>query len=287
MPPVVVIAGKAGSGKSKLLRNVFNIDTESGMNPDGVTKEIITKFSKCNGAEMILYDIPGLDCGVPYEMLLRKNMQSLTTQQDYIFLYTLRAHPGARVDQFDDYIIKNLSNVLGEQLWDKCVLLLTFSDTTLQYKYKHTNNKEEYKEYLKTMTLSFQSKLKKYKPSVTIKTIFELGAEIYDEPATTSSKQDIIVIPTACSANYDSNMLLPDIVLNEGHNWTDLVFVALLRLVPAEERRERYSAFRNLKEVAVVAGIGVGALVGSFVGGGVGAVAGAFVAARAVSCLGK
>ena len=131
LPPIVVIAGKAGSGKSALLQNIFNVDTESGMGTDGVTKEITKNYAKCNGAEMIVYDTPGLgDPSIPYEKLIRKKTHPLTTHEDYIFLYTLRANPGARFDQFDDEIIKTLTRVLGEQVWDKCVVLLTFSDTT-------------------------------------------------------------------------------------------------------------------------------------------------------------
>ena len=284
LPPIVVIAGKAGSGKSALLQNIFNVDTESGMGTDGVTKEITKKYAKCNGAEMIVYDTPGLgDSSIPYEKLIRKKMHPLTTHEDYIFLYTLRANPGARFDQFDDEIIKTLTRVLGEQVWDKCVLLLTFSDTTWEEKYKRNNNKDEFKKHLKAMASSFQRSLKKYKPSATTKTIFELEAKIYDEP-TSSRQQDIVVIPTACSAEYDSNMFLP---LAKGHDWTDLVFIALMRLVPAE-RRKKYIIFKYPLLIgisgsgAVVAGAGAGALVGSIagaIGGPLGVGAGAGVGA--------
>ena len=289
MPPHALTGGKPGSGKSTLLQNVFNIDTESGMAPNGVTKQITKRLCNCNGAEMIVYDTPGLgDCSIPYEELIRKEMRSLTAHEDYIFLYALRANPGARIDQFDDEIIKNITKVLGEKVWDKCVLLLTFSDTTWEEKYKHNNNKDEFKKYLKAMASSFQSALKKYKPSASIRTIFELGAEIYDEPPTPSKKQNIIVaIPTACSAEYDSNMLLPDIALAEGHDWTNLVFIALMRLVPAEKRKKYMKLkYRLLIGIggsgAVAVGGGAGALVGGIagaIGGPLGAAAGATVGA--------
>ena len=95
---------------------------------------------------MIVYDTPGLgDPSIPYEKLNRKKTHPLTTHEDYTFLYTLRANPGSRFDQFDDEIIKTLTRVLGEQVWDKCVLLLTFSDTTWEEKYKRDNNKDEFK----------------------------------------------------------------------------------------------------------------------------------------------
>ena len=38
LPPIVVIVGKDGSGKSAFLQNIFNFDTESGMGTDSVTK---------------------------------------------------------------------------------------------------------------------------------------------------------------------------------------------------------------------------------------------------------
>ena len=289
LPPQALTGGKLGSGKSTLLQNVFNIDTESGMAPDGVTKGITKRSYKCNDAEMIVYDTPGLgDRSIPYEELIRKEMRSLTTHEDYIFLYTLRANPGARIDQFDDEIIKTITKVLGEQVWDKCVLLLTFSDTTWEEKYKHNNNKDEFKKHLKAMASSFQSALKKYKPSASIKTIFELGAEIYDEPPTLKKKQNIIVaIPTAGSAEYDSNMLLPDIALAEGHDWTDLVFIALMKLVLPEKRKKymklKYGLLIGIRgSGAVAVGGGAGAIVGGIagaIGGPLGYAAGATVGA--------
>ena len=57
----------------------------------------------------------------------------------------------------------------------------------------------------------------------------------------------------------------------EGHDWTDLVFLSLMRLVPAE-RREKYVIFKYPLLIgisgsgAVVAGAGAGALVGGIAG---------------------
>ena len=285
LPPIVLIAGKTGTGKSTALHNVFNIDTESGMDPDGVTKYIIKLICKSNVGDIEVYDTPGLgDRSIPYESLIREKMHSLTTHQDYIFLYTLRANPGARVDLFDEEIIKALTSVLGEQVWNKCVLLLTYSDTTWEEKYKNTNDKDEYKKFLKNMASKFQSCLKRYKPSVTIKTIFEVGAEINEELPTPSRQQDIVAIPTACSAKYDSNMLLPDITLPKNHDWSDLVFVALMRLVPAEKRKKyvqvKYATLigSGIVAAATSAGALVGGIAGA-IGGPLGAGAGISVGA--------
>ena len=127
------------------------------------------------------------------------------------------------------------------------------------------------------MASKFQSCLKRYKPSATIKTIFEVGVKINEELPTPSRQQDVVAIRTACSAKYDSNMLLPDITLPKNHDWSDLVFVALMRLAPAEKRKKyvqvKYAIL--IGSGFVTAATGAGALVGGIAGGAIGGPLGA------------
>lgn len=285
----IMVAGRARNGKSTALNNVFGLKLTAKASAKSVTQVVsvseVTKKvrkPKVEGDEvdqdkeeeeevtLRVIDTPGLGATDIKKETILSDMKKITEGEDYTLMYCFSVAPNTIILETDKAIVENLQQSLGKKVWSKCVLLFTFSD----YAYdEFEDSQEDYIEHIKSHAKEFQELLNSIEGNQTvgIKTIFEYQSpEKLDLEETPS---DIIAIPVNKKPK-NSKKILPGMI-KEGQDWTDIVFIELMKKT-GEEERAPFIFFRypNLS----LLGAGTGAAVG-VLGGPVGMAAGAALGA--------
>ena len=264
----IMVAGKPGNGKSTALNNIFNLNLPAKLSSRSVTEKITKRKAMKNNINLIVIDTPGLGALDINKEEVTIAMVETLNGIDYTLLYCLSVGPGNRLTEMDKTILLNLHATLGKEVWDKCVILFTFSDTARREGFNSANQAPEYKEYLKDMADEFYKVLKTCSSDVpTVKSIFGTP----DISSRTEGEKDIIAIPVGKYVDRENEPdILPDII-KPTDDWTDLVFLELMKKTKPRQRRPfvlfKYGA-------AVASGLATGTAVGAAVGAGVGAAAG-------------
>ncbi len=231
----VLVAGKPGNGKSTALNNVFDVQLETGVTSRSVTKKIeVTKVRK-NGIALTVVDTPGLGALDIKKEVVTNEIAEVLNGRPYTLLYCLSVSPDCRLTELDETIARNLQATLGEEVWDRCVLLLTFSDTARSaddFKLKPG----PYKEYIKGVAVGFGSILSNIgSTDVRVCTVFDYDSNTIFNRA--KSGREVMAIPVGKSVSGEGvDKMLPD-VIGSDECWTDLVFVEIMRMTNESHRR--------------------------------------------------
>ena len=288
----IMVAGRARNGKSTALNNIFGLDLVAKASAKSVTQivstsEVTKKITKPNENNELqeeevtlqVIDTPGLGVTDIKKEDILKDMKKITQGVDYTLMYCFSVAPNSIIYETDKVIVENLHRSLGKDIWNKCVLLFTFSDYARQ---EFEDSKEEYIEYIKSHAREFEELLQSIgSDAPSVKTVFD-----YESPENLEQEENpsgIIAIPVN-KKTKDSKSILPGMLKN-GQDWTDLVFVELMKKT-AEEDRVPFFYFRypNLflgagaTSAGAAIGAGAGAVVG-VLGGPVGIAAGAGIGA--------
>lgn len=269
----VMVAGKPRSGKSKALNNIFDLKLEAEPSAASVTKYINRLDVERNGAILHVIDTPGLGALDVKKKEVLKDMSTLKIKGDFTFLYCLPVAPSSALTDTDRIIIKNLNSIFGKKIWEKCFLLLTFSDTARRDEFSSLDQVEEYKKYLKGHCEAFQQALKECGVKAhEVKTIFEYKSK---EQRENETLKGIVALPVGKCKDGETD-ILPGIQCGDTRDWTDYAFIEIIK-----KAGKLSLAFIRLKyNIAIVlgstGGIGIaGALAGTAVGAGIGFGAGA------------
>ena len=284
----IMVAGRARNGKSTALNNVFGLDLVAKASAKSVTQVVstteVTKKISINELEeeevtLQVIDTPGLGATDIKKEDIVKDMKKITQGVDYTLMYCFSVSPNTIILETDKAIVKNLYLSLGKDVWNKCVLLFTFSDHAyLEFE----DSKEEYIEHIKSHAREFEKLLQSIRSDApSVKTIFD-----YESPEKLEQEENpsgIIAIPVNKKAK-NSKSILPG-MLKRGQDWTDVVFIELMKKT-AEEDRVPFFYFRYpnlfLGAGATGAGAAIGAGTGAIVGvlgGPLGVAAGAGIGA--------
>ena len=205
-PVVVVVAGKIGSGKSTVLNNLYGLNLEVRSSPTSVMRTITERVVQRNGATVRVLDTPGLGGVSVRTEVVAKQIASAVRGSDYTLLYCLPVKPSDTLTETDNVIIKNLQLHLGSKVWDKCVLLLTFSDV-LQREFTADHQANEYITFLRGHVQAFHRILK------------ECGADVprisstFDYDRMQTEIGEIVAVPVMKNRSVT--------ILNAGMNWID------------------------------------------------------------------
>ena len=259
--PCIMIAGKPANGKSTALNNIFGLKLKTGVSACSVTQKIIGTDVVKNNHSLKIIDTPGLGALDIKREEIAIVMGETIKNNDYTLIYCLSVSPCSRLTEEDKTIVSNLNEFLGKEVWQKCVILFTFSDTTWRDEFADNDDQEGYKYHLKVMATKFLSILKSFDQNAPpIKTIFE-----------DRESSDVVAFPVG-KKTMSTKDILPGVIIEEGNDWTDLVFLEILKKT-AEDKRKSLIA---LKYGAAIAGSGASAvLVATLVGAGAGAAVGA------------
>lgn len=237
---VVVVAGQPRKGKSTLLNNVFGVEFSARPSPKSVTSNVSSITVTNNEVTMDIFDTPGLG-----SLDLSRNekdflsiMAEKTKKANVVLLYCHSIAVSNNLTEVDAGIIKKLHSALGSHIWQKCVLLLTFSDTAASSLFPdHASSSsagQDYVEYVRRHTQYFLQVLKKYGgegvPSV--KCIFDYPS--IDDMVTRKSTHEIVAIPVR-KKKEKSYEILPGLELNT-LEWYDIVLMEILQKCVEKER---------------------------------------------------
>ena len=291
---MVVVAGKIGSGKSTVLNNLYGLNLEARSSPTSVTQTVTESVVQRNGATVRVLDTPGLG-GVSVKTKdVAQQIASAVRGSDYTLLYCLPVKPSDTLTETDKFIIKNLQLHLGSKVWDKCVLLLTFSDVALQREFAADHQANEYITFLRGHVQAFHRILK------------ECGADVprirstFDYDRVQTEIGEIVAVPVMRNRNVAGGN-----ILNAGMNWINQ---ALTEISNASQRMRRIDEeppviTRLVREamanptravVGILVGAGAGGLygwyyyglTGMFIGSWIGAFIGALLSYFSVHVVG-
>ena len=270
----VMVAGRPRHGKSNALNNIFGLDLAARTSTSSVTRVVSTfeatktiTMSDWSSREAIMQviDTPGLGAlDIPKEEIL-KDMKRVTDGVNFILLYCFSVSPNNSLIEMDKTIITNLHQALGEEVWSKCVLLLTFSDHAWM---EFEDCPAEYVHHINHHAQGFQKLLQDtFGKEIYVKSIFEYESKILSEEENPSN---IIAVPGGKKIT-GSEYILPGIIQSR-EDWTDVVFVELMKRTDSTQRMPfvifKYPKMFFRREM--VAGIAIGAIAGGIFGGPLG-----------------
>ena len=285
----IMVAGRPRNGKSTALNNIFGLKLVATASAKSVTQVVsVNEATKIIEGEkdgekvkqevtLRVIDTPGLGATDITKETILKDIQKVISGEDYTLVYCLSVAPNTILLETDKVIIQNLHLTLGKEVWNKCVLLLTFSDYA---RLEFDDSEEDYIKYIKSHAHEFQVLLQNVGADLpSVKTIFECQSQKSIDKEEISD--EIVAIPVNKKPKR-SEEILPGI-LKEDQEWTDIAFVELMKKT-GEESREPFVFFRYLFLGTSSAGAGaaMGAAAGAAIGilgGPVGVTAGAGVGA--------
>ena len=272
----IMVAGRPRNGKSTALNNIFGLKLIARASAKSVTQvvnvnEVTKTFEDEKDGEKVkeevtlrVIDTPGLGATDITKETIIKDMQKVVSGEDYTLMYCLSVAPNTILLETDKVIVQNLHDTLGKEVWNKCVLLLTFSDYARD---EFDDSKEDYIKYIQSHAHEFQVLLKSIGADLpSVKTVFECQFQKCVDKE--NIPDGIIAIPVNKKPKK-SEEILPGI-LEKDQDWTDIAFVELMKKT-GEENRKPFLYFRYY----IIKGATIGAVagpVGAAVGAGIGAV---------------
>ena len=135
----MVTAGRSGVGKSTFIRNMLRLsDTaadvlpQCGHSPSSVTTDVET-FSRVmfEGDEQLtirMIETPGLMALDVDDARIMAQLESKTGGTCHVLLYCVSLLPDSKIDGQDEEIIRKLIKVFGNGMWERALLVLTFTN---------------------------------------------------------------------------------------------------------------------------------------------------------------
>jgi energy-coupling factor transporter ATP-binding protein EcfA2 len=265
----LVTAGRSGAGKSTLIGNMLQLKGDaapkSQHHSTSTTTEVKLYQKSVNGIEVRIIDTPGFAATDVSETKIIAELRAESGGKADMLLYCISILPDSKIDEQDEKIIKTLKVAFGHDIWRRAILVLTFANYVIHELEEGTTLSGLVSDYAST----FQSKLKKTCPSLSVVSIFSC-----DQNEVKRSPKIIIALP----AGRD-----PSKNLVEGMKWDESIYMEVLKkcnpdAIPAflNVRKPTPKFVRQiiqLIKIGTCVGIG-GAIVGGVVGAGLGALAG-------------
>ena len=292
----VMIAGLRRTGKSTALNNIFGLELEARSGAKSVTGVLTPTLVTKNGITLKVVDTPGLKAVDVNERVVIKEMTKLGIEKDFILLITLSVFLSSTISTEYVNTIKNLNAIFGTEIWDRCIILLTYSDATRSMEFNSDTMIKEYQEHLNSYCELLQEVLTKHKIKKRIRLFSEYASLEQFEDKTLDG---IVALPVGQNPEVETKLILPDLTWAHDHKWNDLLLMEITKMKDklssgiADKLRAalicfRYGSYVTQNEAKkltarTVADATSGAVAGTFSGGGLlgGVLGGALVGAAA------
>ena len=289
----VMVAGLPRKGKSTGLNNIFDLDLPAGLSATPITDKVVSVPVERNDISLTVTDTPGLKAAhANKDNTTLKEMKRIG-ENKVLLLLTLPVSPSSCITEDYRNILGNLNTIMGPEIWNWCLVLLTFSDSVRESNFHSDQQQQGYQDYLKSHCQALQRTLANIGVSKAVKPFFEYTSGQFENV----TLDGIVAIPVGKDPAVSTQMLFPLQPWTHDSAWTDIAFAEISKLsrkMQQEEshRRQEASQLRTaliqfryggisyksiieagMNGAAQGAGMGseIGALVGDIIGGIVGA----------------
>ena len=232
-PIILLTVGQVGSGKTTLVSTLLQLERIKS----SVTVNVKKYINERNGVDIHIFDTPGLAAQGQSEDDEREQIADIivcTEGRADVILFCTPISPSRQSDMIDAHVINTLTKVFGSQIWEKTILVLTFSNHIGPY----TSFGGNFKEVATICADRFNIALRKSGiHSISAKSIMDI------EPG--SNFNGIVAVPAGKS---------PDDQLAHSKNWIASLYIETLKKCDSE-------AVPQLLKLHVPAVSGVSALV--------------------------
>ena len=220
---VVLVAGKAKAGKSTALSNIFQLDLEAKASPQPTTQPAVSKYrvKRRNGRDIIVLDTRSLAQLKFENYKTTKEWESNLKGEDFTLLYCLSVAPGSAITAEDKSIVDSIHWYLGYGVWNKAILLLTFSDTARRELFPNYDDEEAFKNYLKNFSDTFHSLLIECGAAVSSTTIFDYSSQEVLEKLVLNK---LVAVPGGRRLDFSDVDILPGFSSRDCRKWVDYAF---------------------------------------------------------------
>lgn len=239
----VIIAGLPKSGKSTSLNNIFDLNLPAELSATQVTDEIVSINIEQNGISLTVTDTPGFTNPSKKVPILQTLKAGKNTS---LFLLTLRVSSSSCINYDYRNILKNVTEVLGHKIWDWSLVLLTFSDDARESEFHSDQKEKHYQEYLTQHCVELQKALAYIGVKKNINPFFEYtSADQFEN----QSLDGIVAIPVGKVPNISTKRLFPLQSWSHEYNWTDLVYMEVVKINREVQHREESEKNRKIQEI--------------------------------------
>ena len=293
----VMVAGKPKVGKSTVFNNLFGLNLKTGPGASSVTTAVVLDETiSYNGVQIRYVDVPGVQAlDMDSEKILEGISSKIGEGDDHFtLLYCVSVLIGYTED--DEMTVKKLTDRFGANIWNRCILVVTNCDAIRNENFPEEKEDKYYRELLIFYTKVFKNILKKFSScEIPVELIYDCqddvrrpgvsgvpdgkavpdGKVVPDGKAVTDGKavpdgkampdgkvkcNTIVTVPVAKSREHGRKPnILPGIELADNTDWSDYVFVEILKksgkFSPALIQL-RYNVLGNLRAAGVGAAAG-------------------------------
>ena len=231
----VMIAGLPRIGKSTSLNNIFGLTLPARGSARTVTTSLISTSVVRHGVSLTIIDAPGLGAGDISTPTILKHMKKLG--DNVILVLTLSVCPNSTLTQPYLSMLKELSCIWGPIIWERTVIVLTFTDLAL---FEFEYNQQDYQDYLMSHCTVLEKALKSISVTKPVKLFFEYTS--YDQYK--NEKLDgIVAIPVAKHEDFPTEKLFPQQHWSHEYKWTDLAFWEIVKLTNKQHQISQSKCF--------------------------------------------
>ena len=262
---LILCSGKARCGKSTALNNLFGLNFPSRYSSSSVTRNVDTRRLVNGNDTLFVVDSPGLRAkDLPTDQAVRE-LKSTVGGLDFTLIYCYSVSADIIRSEDEVQFVKILQKSLGKKVWEKCVVLLTFSDQLRSGECPEKEDRETYKNHLREQVRKLSEMLRKECGSHVpiVKAIFDITEQ-------ENTAGIIVAIPVGRRQIIDQeeHLLIPDV--QGGENWKQKAFDEIIQTTTPLPRRT-FTAVQGGTVATAGAGGGItGAIVGAIVGGVIG-----------------
>ena len=219
----VIVAGRGRAGKSTALNNIFNLDLPAFSSAKSVTQDIECRRTTKDGVTLHIIDTPGLGAlDIPKESVLRK----INIKGDFILLLCFPVGPGRGWTETDENIIRNLNDVFGSEVWDRCVPLFTYSDLARYNEGQEQGAEEKYKELLESHCQVIENILRQCRINKSLRTIYSYASE---EQYRRETLDGMVALPVAKDNKVPTSWILPGLNWARNMKWAEIAFIEIVK----------------------------------------------------------
>ncbi len=222
----VMVAGLPRSGKSTGLNNIFDLDLPAGLSATPITDKVVSVPVERNDISLTVTDTPGLKAAhANKDNTTLKEMKRIG-ENKVLLLLTLPVSPSSCITEDYRNILGNLNTIMGPEIWNWCLVLLTFSDSIRENNFQSDQQQQGYQDYLKGHCMELQNALAKISVHKMVRPFFEYTCEQFNN----DTPDGIVAIPVGKDSHVSMQRLLPSQPWIHGYKWTDLVFMEITKL---------------------------------------------------------